>query len=97
MEHPSFQLYGKISYYHQGYAGLKPRITFKRISNEPAFFTETVECIIVDPFGLWEHIMKSCDQSPESTVDWIEGKNSLVHNETESFKKSRILGRVYSL
>ena len=88
MEHLSFKLYGKISYYIPGYVGLKPYITFKRISNDPIFFIEIVKYIISDPLSLWDHIMKNCDQGPKSSVDWIQGINNLICNETDSFKKN---------
>ena len=87
MEHLSFKLYGRISYYISGYAGLKPLITFKRISNDPTFFTEIVKYIINYSFSIWNHILKSCDQGPESSVDWIQGINNLTYNETDIVKK----------
>lgn len=87
MEHLSFKLYDKIAYFIPGYAGLKPYITFKRISNDPVYFIEIVKYIISTPFSLWEHIMKNCDQGPKSSVDWIQGINNLICNETDSFKK----------
>ncbi len=87
MEHLSFKLYGRISYYISGYAGFKPLITFKRISNDPTFFTEIVKYIINDSFSIWNHILKSCDQGPESSVDWIQGINNLTYNETDIVKK----------
>lgn len=87
MEHLSFRLYGKIAYYMQGYVGLKPIITFKKIANDSSFFVEIVKCIIKDSWGLWEHIMRSCDQETESPVDWVNGINYLMNIEREEIKK----------
>lgn len=87
MEQLSFCLYGRIAYYMQGYAGLKPIITLKKIANDSSYFVEIVKYIIKDPLGLWEHIMKSCDQEPKSPVNWMDGINNLMDNEEEVIKK----------
>lgn len=87
MEQLSFWLYEKIAYYMQGYAGLKPIITFKKIANDSSYFVKIVKYIIEDPLGLWEHIMKSCDQEPKSPVNWIDGINNFMNNEEEVIKK----------
>lgn len=87
LEHLSFRLYGKIAYYIQGYAGLKPIITFKRIANDSSFFVEIVKCIIKESWGMWEHIMRSCDQESKSPEDWVNGINYIMNDETEEIKK----------
>ena len=87
MEQLSFCLYGRISYYMQGYAGLKPIITFKKIANDSSYFVEIVKYIIDNPLGLGEHIMKSCDQEPKSPVNWMDDINNLMSNEAEEVKK----------
>ncbi len=87
MEHLSFCLYEKIAYHMPGYAGLKPIITFKKIASDPSFFAEIVKCVIEDSWGLWEHIIRSCDQKPELPVDWANGIDYLMRMETEKIRK----------
>lgn len=87
MEYLSFRLYGKIAYYIQGYAGLKPLVTFRRIVNEPVFFMEMINGILNEPFGIEEHIMRNCDQNPENPIDWVNGINILMDKDVEKAKE----------
>lgn len=87
IEHLSFRLYGRIPYYTQGYDGLKPVITFKKIANDAMFFVKVVKRISDNPIGLWKHIMINCDQEPNLPANWVDSINSLMNTETEEIKK----------
>lgn len=86
IEELSFDLYGKIPYHYHGYEKFKPRITFKKIVNEPEFFIEAVKCAITDPLGVYEHLLKNCNAKPTNPQDWVKAIENLVTNEEESMK-----------
>lgn len=85
LEFLSFKLYGRISYNH-GYDDLKPRVTLKKIVNEPEFFIEVVNDVMNDSLGLGKHLLNFCDEKPEAPYDWVVNVNKLIAGKSEEFK-----------
>lgn len=85
LEELSFKMYGRLQYNYWD-EKLKPRITFRKIANEPKFFVEVTRCAITDFFSLYEHLLISCDEKPSNPKDWVKEIEYLISNEEESTK-----------
>lgn len=84
IEELSFKQYGDQLFAY-GAQALKPRVTFRRIANEPRVFMECVK----NANGLLsfeEKLLRQCDAAPDHPQDWLSEIEALCVSEPESVR-----------